>query len=114
MRLPGRLTLAWLLLTLAAAFASPLAHSSSLQLVCSGAAGTGLHAVFVDQDGNPSSANQHSLDCPLCLPVAPPTSLALLAPESQVAVSLLQHPFVAAHIAALAGAPLPPRGPPAL
>lgn len=110
----GRLTLAWLLLTLAAAFASPLAHPSTLLLVCSGAADGGVHAVLVDQDGSQSPADQHSLDCPLCLPVAPPSAPAILAPERQQALGPVQHSFVAAHIAALVGAPLPSRGPPLL
>jgi len=108
----GRLTLAWLLLTLTAAFVSPLAYPSTLVLVCSGAADGGLHTVSIDSDGNTSAVDQHSLDCPLCLPVAPPNALAVISPDRQEPVGPVQHPFVVALIAALVGAPLPPRGPP--
>lgn len=106
-----RLVLAWFALTLGVAAASPALHPQSLELVCS--TGGIVKLVVMGEDGQPAKAGHHTLDCPMCLaatlpPPLPPTTAAP-APLPLAAV----HPFAAAHIAALAGAPLPPRGPPA-
>ena len=64
-------------------------------------------------EGQAQAPGQHTLDCSMCLAPAlplPPVSLAVAQPHPLAAAL---HPFAAAHIAALVGAPLPPRGPPA-
>lgn len=107
----GRLILAWLMLTIGAAIASPIVHPQELQLVCT--TGSTMKLVVVGDDGaDAAPAGHHALDCPLCLHFTAP------APQAQTAVEpkqLLAHallPAVKATIAALVGAPLPPRGPP--
>lgn len=106
----ARLVLAWFALTLGVAAASPMVHPQSMELVCSDG---GIKLVVVGDDGQVVDASHHTLDCPMCLgaPLPPATiRFEMDAPPSANAV----HPFAAAHIAALVGAPLPPRGPPAL
>ncbi len=105
-----RLVLAWFVLVLAVAGTSPLIHS--VEFVCTP---DGLmKTVVVDDDGELQAVGaQHALDCSLCLPAmlpAVPRSVAASMPQP-LAHALL--PAAAAHIAALVGAPLPPRGPPA-
>ena len=56
---------------------------------------------------------QHTLDCSMCLAPALPLPPASLAGAQPHPLAAALHPFAAAHIAALVGAPLPPRGPPA-
>lgn len=108
----ARLILAWFVLTLGAAIASPLVRPQALELVCT----TGSTAkLVVLGDGSPDAPSApHGLDCPLCLhfgtPPSQAQSLAVVHPQP------LAHalpPIVAATLAAIAGAPLPPRGPPA-
>lgn len=109
----ARLILAWFVLTMGAAIASPLVHPQAMELVCT--TGSSAKLVVVGDDdpaGNPSA--HHALDCPLCLHFSAPPSQAQ--PMAAVHPQPLAHalrPIVAATLAALAGAPLPPRGPPA-
>jgi hypothetical protein len=105
-----RLVLAWFVLTLGAASAAPMVQPVAMALVCSEG---GAKVVLVDRDGAAVHAKGHTLDCPLCLPAAAPPLLAApcVAPP-QPAAAALQLPAVF-HVAATAGAPLPPRGPPA-
>ncbi|MCD2513253.1 DUF2946 family protein [Comamonas endophytica] len=110
-RLLASLALAWLVLTLGVATASPLVQPRLLEMVCTSMGG--MQMVALDSD-SPLAQSPHALDCPLCLLAAiPPPSLALHLPQPQPLARALQ-PVVAARIAALVGAPLPARGPPAL
>lgn len=117
------LALVWFVLAFGAAVASPLLKPEALTLVCSANGGMKLLANSADSadsdgsDGNdaqPSGQSGHALDCPLCLALDVPLEFAsLFAPfESPLAPQL--QPTVVAHLAVVAGAPLPPRGPPAL
>ncbi|WCM86560.1 DUF2946 family protein [Acidovorax sp. NCPPB 3576] len=108
----ARLILAWFVLTLGIAVASPLVQPKAMELICSDGGSTKL--VFVDDSGEAEQGAHHALDCSLCLPAALPATpahykLALPQPSANA-----RHPFVSAHITALLGAPLPPRGPPFL
>ncbi|ABX35535.1 conserved hypothetical protein [Delftia acidovorans SPH-1] len=106
-----RLALAWFLLTLGVAGASPFVNPKTMELICS--SGGAITMVVLDDDGQAQAPVQHTLDCSMCLAPAlplPPVSLAVAQPHPLAAAL---HPFAAAHIAALVGAPLPPRGPPA-
>lgn len=107
----ARLVLAWFVLSLGVAVASPLVQPQALELVC----GTGAAAklVMLDSDGQAVAADHHALDCPACLAATLPPPVVILQLPVAAPVPLAQHPFHAAHLAALTGAPLPPRGPPA-
>lgn len=106
-----RLVLVWFALFIGAAIASPMVKPVSGQVVCT--AMGGMKMVMDGEDGNAAQPSA-SMDCPLCAPLIPPP-----APEARVLepVNPLGHvlrTLPSAHIAGLTGAPLPPRGPPAL
>ena len=108
-----RLVLAWFLLTLGIAVASPIVHPSAFEVVCT--ASGGMQIVVLDDAGQdaPTPGHQHSLDCPLCLTItAPPAYSSQHSFEQPQPLGLALHPIVSARIAALVGAPMPPRGPP--
>ena len=108
----ARLILAWFMLTIGAAIASPIVHPQALQLVCT--TGNAMKLVVVGNDGaDATPPGHHTLDCPLCLHFSTPAPQAqtVVEPQQPLAHALL--PAVRATITALVGAPLPPRGPPA-
>jgi hypothetical protein len=106
----ARLVLAWFVLVLCVAGASPLVHPKTMEVVC--AAGGSVKVVFTD--GQPAEAGQHTLDCSLCLPGAVPAPVISVTLDVPQPLAHALKPLIAAHIAALVGAPLPPRGPPIL
>lgn len=113
----ARLILAWFMLTVGAAIASPIVHPQAMELVCStGGGGAKLVAVGSSaEDPAAAPSGHHALDCPLCLHFSAPPPQAQ--PVPMVHPQPLAHalrPAVAATLAALSGAPLPPRGPPAV
>lgn len=70
----ARLILAWFVLTLGAAIASPLVRPQALELVCT--AGSTAKLVVLG-DGSPDAPSApHGLDCPLCLHFGTPPSQA--------------------------------------
>ena len=106
----ARLVLAWFVLSLGVAIASPVVKPQALELICSGA---GVVKLVSQGDDSESPAGMHTLDCPLCAttgapPVASPDALALPSPLGHAV-----QPIPSARIAALTAAPLPARGPPA-
>ncbi|MEF7612538.1 DUF2946 family protein [Aquincola sp. MAHUQ-54] len=108
-----RLVVAWFMLSLGVAVASPIVHPQSMELVCSAAGSVKL--IVQNGDGTATELGSVGMDCPLCLPVgAPPPSLAatLVLPALPLAYALQSVP--SARIAAATAAPLPARGPPAL
>lgn len=107
-----RLVLAWFVLALGVATAAPAVQPQAMELICTASGGTKLIVLGEEGDWD-SVAGHHSIECPMCLAVTLPP-----APQSPHAAPALPlahalHPIAAAHIAALVGAPLPPRGPPA-
>lgn len=107
-----RLLLAWFVCALGVAVASPMVKPKTMDIVCS--ASGGVHLVVVGDDGQAETAGPHTLDCSLCLNATTPP---LASSSPSLVPQPLAHalrPRVAAHIASLVGAPLPPRGPPAL
>lgn len=108
----ARGVLVWFALVLAVAIASPMVVQEQAQLVCSDAGIVKL--VVVDAQGEVDRGIPHTLGCSLCLPASLPAPLCFPAPSpfQLRTISNEWHPFVAAHIAATVGAPLPPRGPP--
>lgn len=105
-----RLLLAWFVCALLMAGLSPIVHPQALQIVCS--ADGGLKLLTLEEGGQADLTSNHTLDCALCLPamVPPPPPVIVMAEVQPLAHAL--RPAVQAHIAALTGAPLPPRGPP--
>ncbi len=59
-----RLVLAWFVLTLTVAWASPLVTPPSFDLICTGSGMLKL----ADSDASDSANHPHTLDCPACLP----------------------------------------------
>jgi hypothetical protein len=108
-----RLVLLWFALFIGAAVASPMIKPVTGEMVCSMGGMKLVAAAQGDTDGQ-ASTPLASMDCPLCAPLlAPPApETRAFAPASALAHAL--QPLAAAHIAGLTGAPLPPRGPPAL
>jgi hypothetical protein len=110
-RFLARLVLAWFLLSLGVAIASPLLKPVNFEVVC---ASTGTGAMKLVAKGETGEQPGPTVfDCPMCAgPSAPP-------PQSHAAHSFavpLAHvlqAIPAARIAALTTAPLPARGPPA-
>ena len=105
----ARLVLAWFVLSIGVAVASPLVNPQGMELICSG---SGAIKILVKTDDGAKEMSSHTLDCPLCAHVgAPsPTPQAALPVAHPLAHAL--RPIPAAHIAARTAAPLPPRGPP--
>lgn len=107
----ARLVLAWFVLAVGVAGASPIVQPRAMELVCTASGGVKL--VALGSDGEQQVAAEHrSLDCPMCLAATLPPAphRAPGAPVQPLAHAV--QPLAAAHIAALVGAPLPPRGPP--
>lgn len=106
----SRLVVAWFALAIGILSALPLSFPQTFEVVCS--AGSGVKIAVTSQDGQ-GNASHHAVDCPMCLGAALPFPEApVIALQHQPLLSHVLKPAVAAHIAALVGAPLPPRGPP--
>jgi hypothetical protein len=108
-RILARLVLAWFVLSLGVAVASPIANPQQIELVCTG---SGAMKVLVKTGEGVKEVSAHTLDCPLCAHIgSPPPKLRTMAePVSPLAHVL--RPVPAAHLAWLTAAPLPARGPP--
>jgi hypothetical protein len=107
-----RLVLAWFVLSLGVAVASPIVKPQDILLVCTG---TGAMKVLVQSDdGGTTELASPAMDCPLCAPMGapPPIARTVVAPAQPLAYALRS--ITAAHIAARTAAPLPARGPPGL
>jgi hypothetical protein len=104
--------LAWFVLSLGVAIASPVVKPQALSLVCSGIGAVKL--VAPSEDGTVPAASAHTLDCALCFAAgAPPTASATMpiaVGPLPLVVATLQHSPPVLHSAA----PPPARGPPDL
>lgn len=104
-----RLVLAWFVLSLGVAVASPLVNPQDTVLVCTGA---GAMKVLVKaDDGSMREVVSTAMDCPLCAPVAPPPVLQLPM-AAAVPLSTAGARTPPAHFAVHTAAPPPSRGPP--
>ncbi len=107
-RFLARLVLAWMVLFVGIAVASPLVKPVALDVVCS-ASGTHI-VVATDDGGQPNSgAGMH---CPLCLPLSAPPSAVLSLPSAQVGLSYALHTLESARLESLIGQPWQARAPP--
>lgn len=109
----ARLILAWFVLTVGAAIASPIIHPQSMELVCT-TGSTPKLVVIGDEGTDAMEVGHHSLDCPLCLHFSVPAAYPPAAIHHPQPLAHALQPVVAATIAAMVGAPLPARGPPTL
>lgn len=107
-----RLVLAWFVLMLGVATASPIVHPQTMQVVCTSSGA--MKVVVMSDDGQTSDHTPHTLDCSLCLAPTLPVPQQSMAHAVPQPLAHALKPEVAAHLAALVGAPLPPRGPPDL
>lgn len=105
-----RLVLAWFVLTVGVAVASPIVHPQSMELICS--AGGTMKLVVADGEGD--SGVHHTLDCPMCMAISPPSTVSPVLFDQPDPMAHALQKLAVAHIASLVGAPLPPRGPPVL
>jgi len=107
-RFLARLVLAWFVLVVGFAAAAPIAQPQSLDVICSG----GMMKLVVTGDADDGAAPATvSLDCPLCMVVAPPPVAANIAEPQPLGRILRGIP--AARLAALTAKVPPARGPPA-
>ncbi len=110
-----RFTLVWFALFVCVAAASPLVNPQSMEMVCSGSGV--MKMVIQDQsqsDEGLGVASGHTLDCSLCGAVGAPPPVAISLPALPQPLAYALQTIPQARIAALTGAPLPARGPPAL
>jgi hypothetical protein len=107
----ARLVLAWFVLSLGVAVASPLVQPPAVEWVCSGA---GMVKLLVKSaDGTAQDRSAGGMDCPLCMPTGapPPAEVRSALPSPQPLGEILRS-IPAARLAAATAAPLPARGPP--
>ena len=107
----ARLVLAWFVVSMGVAVASPLVNPQAMELICSG---SGAIKLLVKTDDGLQEMSGHTLDCPLCATVSAPPPGVRADPLRLHPLAHALRPIPAAHIAARTAAPLPPRGPPAL
>ena len=105
----SRLIVAWFALALGILSAWPLSFPKTFEVVCTAA--SGVKVIVTTPDGQADPAH-HSVDCPMCLGMALPLPEVPTLLTHHQPLSHALKPAVAAHIAALIGAPLPARGPP--
>lgn len=109
-RILARLVLAWFLLSVGVAIATPLVKPVNFEVVC---ASTGTGAMkLVTKGDSVEQPGPSLLDCPLCTAQAAPlphrpAAHSFAEPLAQVLLTI-----PAARIATLTAAPLPARGPP--
>jgi hypothetical protein len=108
-RFLARLVLAWMVLFVGVAVASPLVKPVTLEVVCSASAGT--HIVVVADDGAQPD-NDTGMHCPLCLPMSAPPAAVLNLPTAQTGLSYALHPLASARLQSLVGQPWQARAPP--
>lgn len=108
-RIVARLVLAWFVLSLGVAVASPIVHPQQIELVCTG---SGAMKVLVKTGDGVKEVATHTLDCPLCANIGSPPPAVRLTAETVSPLAHVLRPVPAAHLAWLTAAPLPARGPP--
>ena len=106
----ARLVLLACALVVAAGLLSPTLVQGELQVVCLG--NGGMKLVAISDDGQGETLSGPSMACPLCQAVAPPPVVVAPPPPLLSLLALASRPAVVARLVALAGAPMPARGPP--
>lgn len=109
-RLLARIVLAWFVLSLGVAVASPVFNPQSMELICSG---SGAIKVIVKTDDGAKELSTVTLDCPLCATAGGPPPADAAIPTFSSPLGRLVQPIPSARLAALVSGPPPARGPPA-
>jgi len=104
-----RAVLAWYVLTLSVAIASPMVKPQQMDLICSSAGEVKL--VMLGDDGPFEPLLPHTLDCPACLPVMLPAGIPWGVFLPPIPPSFQERSFARVVTVALSPSP-PPRGPP--
>jgi hypothetical protein len=97
-------------LVVAMGLVSPMLAQGEAQIVCLGGGGVKLTAM--GEDSSEQATSSTSMACPLCQTWVPPPILAVSPPPPVSSLAYAAAPGVVARLHALAGAPLPARGPP--
>lgn len=87
-----------------------MVHPQMVDIVCT--ADGEMKLIVINGDEQTVEAGKHTLDCSLCLAASLPAPYLQSKADIKQPLAHALLPTVAAHIAALVGAPLPPRGPP--
>jgi hypothetical protein len=104
-----RIVLAWFVLTLTVAAASPWVSTPSFDLVC-----TGSGLVKLSKGDADNNLSAHTLDCPACLPGMGPSPQHEVDLQAQhLSQAWTQPPWLSADLTAT-HKPFAPRAPPAL
>lgn len=106
----ARLVLLAYAFVVAAGLLSPTLVQGELQVVCLG--NGGMKLVAIGDDGKGETVSGPSMACPLCQAIAPPPAVVAAMPPPPSPLALATRPAVVARLTALAGAPMPARGPP--
>lgn len=106
----ARFVLAWFVLTLGVAIASPVVHPRAMQLICSAA---GDYKLVVQDDAGGGVVQHHTLECPMCvMGGGAPLVLGVPVMATERAMAVRPQPPLTTRIA-VSPALLPPaRGPP--
>jgi hypothetical protein len=108
-KLIARFVLIWFALAIGVSIASPLVNPKSMDVICSG---TDVSKWRSSNSIGTSPATSHTLDCPLCLGIGAPPPVAVWKFDPIQPSAFILQGIQSVHIAALAAAPLPARGPP--
>ncbi|MFN3375784.1 MAG: DUF2946 domain-containing protein [Burkholderiaceae bacterium] len=106
----ARLVLAWFVLTLGLAGVSAVAQPRAMELICTSEGS--MRLVVTSSDATTAADSAPMLDCAMCLPSALPWPAQVYPSAAPQPLGYALQPAEAARMAALVGAPLPPRGPP--
>lgn len=106
------LALAWFVFYVGASIAAPWVAPHRIVEICG--PGGHIETIVVDHNGEQIDPGEHPLLCPLCLAASlePPLDFQLNSVQDLCPAYSLK--LYVAHIPALLGSPLPPRGPPVL
>jgi predicted secreted protein len=105
----ARLVLAWFVLSIGVAIASPVVNPQSTQLICTG---SGVMKVLTTTADGVQEETSQSMDCPLCASLGAPLPVVSTVSEPYMPLSYAVQSIPAAVIAKLTAIPPPARGPP--
>ncbi len=105
----ARLALLWFALTLGAAVASPLVHTQSELVICTG---MGMQKVVLNDDGTTTTSSVSGMSCPFCLVGGAPPQADVRAVVPAHSLGHVLHSTPVGYIGGLTAAPPPARGPP--
>lgn len=105
----ARFVLAWFVLSVGVAIASPVVNPRSAQLICTG---SGVMKVLITTADGVQEVASQSMDCPLCASLSAPPAVVRLAAQPLLPLSYAVQSILAAVIAKRTAVSPPARGPP--